>query len=165
MHKKLAKGPSQLIEGENSDRLLNAPLAKQPLRPLPQQMICGSCLKPGHHKRNRRMANRLCLACRARGHLIKNYLIRRTGNITPIRSTHPASPVRGNPGPVGKRTPFLSCDIPPIKHREDQGLEQMAKSGKHMIWPKRKPRCQREWEHKAVPNIWNMNPKGVNRNY
>ena len=71
-------------------------------------MICGYCLKPGHYKYNCRMANRLCLACRAGGHLIKHCPNRRTENITPIRSTLSASPVRRNPIPVSRRTPFLS---------------------------------------------------------
>jgi len=104
----LAMRPSKLMKGKDSDRLLNAPLAKQPLRPLPQQMICGYCMKLGHYKCDCRMANGLCLTCEAGGHLIKNFLIRRIGNITLIRPTLPASLVRRNPGPVGRRTSFLS---------------------------------------------------------
>ena len=44
---KSANAPSQLMKGENSDRPLDTPLAKQSLKPHPQHMLCGFCLKPG----------------------------------------------------------------------------------------------------------------------
>ena len=46
MQMKLAKRPSQLMEVGDSDRLLDAPLAKPSLQPYPQHMTCGYCLKP-----------------------------------------------------------------------------------------------------------------------
>ena len=47
MQLKSANRPSHLMEGEDSDRPLNTPLAKQSLQPHPQHMICGYCLEPG----------------------------------------------------------------------------------------------------------------------
>ena len=47
MQMKLAKRSSQLMEVEDSDRPLDAPLAKPSLQPCPQHMTCGYCLKPG----------------------------------------------------------------------------------------------------------------------
>jgi len=35
------------MEGEDSDRPLDTLLAKQPLQPRPQHMICGDCMKLG----------------------------------------------------------------------------------------------------------------------
>ena len=107
MQKKSVKRPSQLMEGEGLYRPLNASLAKQPLWPLPQYMIRGYCLKPGHYKRECRMENRLYLACGAGGHLIKNCPIRRTENIALIRAALLVPPVRRNPRPIDRRTPFL----------------------------------------------------------
>ena len=47
MQMKLTKRPSQLMEVEDLDRPLDAPLAKPPLQPCPQHMTCGYCLKQG----------------------------------------------------------------------------------------------------------------------
>ena len=47
MQVKLTKRPSQLMGVEDSDRALDAPLAKPSLQPCPQHMTCGYCLKPG----------------------------------------------------------------------------------------------------------------------
>ena len=47
MQMKLAKRPSQLMEVEDLDRPLDAPLAKPSLQPCPQHMTCRYCLKPG----------------------------------------------------------------------------------------------------------------------
>ena len=52
MQMESAGKPSQLMEGEGSDKPLDTPLAKQPLQPRTLHMICEYCLKPGHLQSN-----------------------------------------------------------------------------------------------------------------
>ena len=63
---KLGKRHSELMEGEDSDRPLDAPLAKQSLKPHPQYMICGYYLKPEHLKCNCQKAHELCFEYESR---------------------------------------------------------------------------------------------------
>jgi len=73
---KSAKRPSQLMKGEDSDRPLDTPLAKQSLQPHPQHITCGYCLKLGHLQRNRRKAYELCFVCGFGDHLKSDYLFK-----------------------------------------------------------------------------------------
>ena len=66
---KLANRPSQLMEGEDSDRPLDTPQAKQLPQPHPQHMICGYCLKLEHLQHNCRKAYELCFECGSKDQL------------------------------------------------------------------------------------------------
>ena len=57
MQKRLTKRPSQLMDGEDSVRLINVPLTKRSFQPSLPQSVCNFCHKPGYYKRDCRMAN------------------------------------------------------------------------------------------------------------
>ena len=129
----LAKRPFQLMDEEDSVRLINVPLTKRSFQPSRPQSVCNFYHKPGHYKHDCRMTNGLCLACGTGGHLIKYYPFRKIRNIAPTRPTLPAPPVRRNPDLLAGELHFFRSNIPPIRHREDQGLEQVEERGKHII--------------------------------
>ena len=108
MQKRLTKRPSQLMDGEDSVRLINVPLTKRSFQLSLPQSVCNFCHKPGQYKRDYWMINGLCLACGTRGHLIRDCPFRKIGNIVPIRPTLSAPPVRRNPRHIGRRAPYLS---------------------------------------------------------
>ena len=107
MQKRLAKKPSQLMDREDSVRLINVPLTKRSFQPSLPQSVCNFCRKSRHYKRDIQMANGLCLACEIGGYLIRDCPFRKIENITLIRPILPAPPVRRNPGPVDRRPSFL----------------------------------------------------------
>ena len=116
----LMKRALQLLNEGDTTRTINGPKIKRPFqRPLPK-VTCNFCHKPGHFKRDCRMANGLCLACGKEGHVIRNCQFRRVGNMAPVRPAHlapafPAPPPRRNPGPVDRRAP-----IPPQQNDQQQ---------------------------------------------
>jgi len=148
MQMKLAKRPSHLMEVEDSDRPLDAPLAKPSLQPCPQHKTCEYCLKSGTYNATaRKVMNYVVYG--PGDQLKSDCSFKKTESIAPIRSTHPVSPLGGNLGPTGRITSL----IPSIQHgvilKRDQELGQMVEGGEHMIWLKRKSRY---W--------WSENRKG-----
>jgi len=101
---KSAKRPSQLIEGEGSDRPLDTPLAKQPLQSHPQYMLCGYCLKREHLQHNCRKAYELSFECESGDHLKSDCPFKKAENTALIRSAHPVPPLGENPEPTGRGT-------------------------------------------------------------
>jgi len=103
---KPVKRPFQLMNEEHATRPINGPIVKRPFQPSLPQIICNFCHKPGHYRKDCRMANGLCLACGTESHAIRDCPFRRVGNIAPVRPVLPAPPLRGNPEPIDRRAPF-----------------------------------------------------------
>ena len=103
MQMKLAKRPTQLMEAEDSDRPLDASLAKPFPQPRPQHMTCGYCLKSGTYNATARKVMSY-VVCGSGDQLKSDCAFKEANNIAPIRSTHPVSPLGGNPGPTGRIT-------------------------------------------------------------
>ena len=110
---------NEVNEG-GATRTINGPKIKRPFkRPLPGN-TCNFCHKPGHFKRDCRMAKGLCLACGKESHVIRNCPHRKFGQVAPVRPAHPApalpaQPPRRNPEPVDLRAPF-----PPQQNDQQQ---------------------------------------------
>ena len=130
---KLANRHSHLMEGEDSDRPLDTPLAKQPLQPRPRHMICGYCMKPGHLQRNRKKNYELCFVCGPEDHLKSDCPFKKAENTAPIKSTHPVPPLGENSGPTGRRTSLHPQQQAYVRHRGDQEIGQLAEGGKYII--------------------------------
>ena len=137
MQKKLVKRPSQLMDGEDSVRLINVPLTIRSFQPSLPQSVRNFVHRPGHYKHDYRMVNVLCLACGTEGHLIRDCPFKKIRNIIPIRPTLPAALVKRTQDPLAGELLFFPSDIPPIRHRENQGLEQVEERGKRIIWQKK----------------------------
>jgi len=131
---KSVKRPFQLMNEEDTARTINGPIVKRPFQlPLPQ-VICNFCHKPGHYRKDCRMANGLCLACGTGSHAIRDCPFRRIGNMAPIRPAlpappFPAPPQRRNPEPVDQRAPF-----PPQQYDHPQrGARPRADYGRGQV--------------------------------
>jgi len=125
------KRPFQLMDEEDADRATQGPMIMRPFQtPLPQ-ITCNFCRRPGHYKRDCRVANGLCLACGAESHTLRSCPYRRFGHVAPIRPAHPtpalpAPPLRRNPEPVDRRVPF-----PPQQYNHQQrGMRPRADQGR-----------------------------------
>jgi len=112
---------SQLMEGEDSDKPLDTPLAKQSLQPHPKYMICGYCRKSRHIQQKCQMAKGPCLICGYKDHSVNNCPFKRiypTPPILPARAAPPvlsAPPLRSNPEPISRRVSFS-----PQQHDQSQ---------------------------------------------
>ena len=136
---KLAKRPSQLMEVEDLDRPLDAPLAKPSLQPYPQHMTYGYCLKPGTYNTTaRKVMNYVVYG--SEDQLNSNCSFKETENITSIWLTHQVSPLEGNSRPTGRVNSLHPPTSSISQVQRDQELGHMVKGGKHIIWLKRKSR-------------------------
>jgi len=155
MLRKSVKRLFQLKGGINSVRPLDTPLAEQLLQPLPPQMRCGYCLKLGYHKRDCRMANNICLACGSNGHMIRNCSFRWMGSTTPIQPTLPVPPIRRDPGPIERRTPFPSPQyvFNQAQRRPIGRVDGRKRKAYHLT--AKETEVSYEAEQRVVPYIWN----------
>jgi len=165
MLRKSVKRPFQLKGGIDSVRPMDTPLAKQLLQPLPQQMRCGYCMKLGHYKRDCRMANKVCLACGSDGHMIRNCSFRWIGCTTPIQPTLPVPPVRRDPGPIKRRTPFPSPQyvFNQAQRRPRGRADRRKRKASHLT--AKETEVSDEVEQRVVSYIWNEDPGGDARHH
>ena len=127
---KSVKRPFQLMNEEDAAWTINGPIVKRPFQPSLPQIICNFCHKPGHYRKDCRMANGLCLACGTGSHAIRDCPFRRVGNTTPVRPVLPAPPLRRNPEPVDRRAPF-----PPQQYDQPQrGPRTRVDHGKGQVY-------------------------------
>jgi len=103
MQMRLAKRPSQLMEVEDSNRPLDAPLPKPSFQPRPQYMTCGYCLKLGTYNTTARKVMNYVI-CGSKDQLKSDCPFKEAENIALIRLTHPESPLWGNLRPTGRIT-------------------------------------------------------------
>ena len=109
---------------------INGPIVKRPFQPSLPQIICNLCYKPGHYRKDCRMANGLCLACATGSHAIRDCPFRRVGNTAPVQPVLSAPPLRGNPKPVDRRAPF-----PPQQYDQPQrGVRTRADHGRGQVY-------------------------------
>jgi len=72
-------------DDENDEvRVTHDPRMKRPFQPPLSQIVCNYCHRPGHYKRECRVANGLCLACGAANHVIRSCPYRKFGHVAPI---------------------------------------------------------------------------------
>jgi len=139
MKNQAKKRPFELMNKEDADRATQGPRIKRLFQiPLPQ-ITCNFCHRPGHYKRDCRVANGLCLACGARGHAVKDCRFRRVENVALVRPALPAPvhpvpalpapPLRRDPGPIDRRAPF-----PPQQYGHQQrGVRPSADQGRGQV--------------------------------
>ena len=105
-------------------------IVKRPFQSSLPQIICNFCHKPGHYRKDCRMANGVCLACGTDSHAIRDYPFRRVGNTAPVWPVLPAPPLRRNPEPVDRRAPF-----PPQQYDQPQrGPRTRVDHGKGQVY-------------------------------
>jgi len=95
-------------------------------------MRCGYCLKSGtYNATTRKVMNYVIYE--SEDQLKSDCPFKEAENIAQIRSTHPISPLGGNPRPTGR---IISLH-PSIEHRvrqkRDQELGHRVEGGKHII--------------------------------
>jgi len=134
MRNQAKKRPFELMDEEDADRATQGPMIKRPFQTPLSQITCNFCHRPGHYKRDCRVANGLCLACGARGHALRDCRYRRFEHTAPVRPAHPAPalpapPLRRNPEPVDRRVPF-----PPQRYDHQQrGMRLRADQGRGQV--------------------------------
>jgi len=134
MRSQAKKRPLELMDEEGADRATQGPMMKRPFQtPLPL-ITCHYCHKPGHYKRECRVAKGLCLECGSGRHMLRDCPHRKVGQVAPVRPAHPApalpaQPLRRYPEPVDRRAPF-----PPQRYDHQQrGMRARADQGRGQV--------------------------------
>ena len=132
MQMKLAKRPSQLMGVKDSDRPLDAPLAKPSLQPRPQHKTCGYCLKLGTYNATaRKVMNYVVYG--SGDQLKSDCLFKETENIASIRPTHPLPQLEKNPGPTGRMISLYPPTSSISQVQKRPRARHMVEGGKHII--------------------------------
>jgi len=136
MRSQARKRPLELMDEEDADRATQGPMMKRPFQtPLPQ-ITCNFCHRPGHFKRDCRVAKGLCLACGSGSHAVRDCRYRRFEHTAPVRPALPAPahpvpalpapPLRRYLEPVDRRAP-----LPPRRNDHQQrGMRARADQGR-----------------------------------